>query len=107
MGHVLAGYDTSPEGELQVAGFQAGYLDEDPLVMYLMIAMLYQLGIEEIAKQRHVTAQKGLLDIDRFEEAYRRGRALKVNLLEWDPWPHMARPLAEVRDELGLSLSQG
>ena len=54
------------------------------------------------------TAQKGLLDIDRFEEAYRRGRALKVNLLEWDPWPHMAkRPLAGVRDELGLSLPQG
>jgi uncharacterized tellurite resistance protein B-like protein len=102
LGHVLSGYSTQPEGELKVAGFQAGYLDEDPLVMYLMIAMLFQLGIEPIAKARGVPAHRGLFDIDTFMEAFDRGRALRRNLLHWDPWPHMKRPLEEVRRELGV-----
>ena len=102
LGHVLAGYDTSPAGELQVAGFQAGYLDQDPLVMYLMIAFLFQLGLEPIAKARGVTAEKGMLDLETFQVAYRRGRAMTTNLIGWDPWPHMERPLDEVRAELGV-----
>lgn len=70
--------------------------------MYLMIAMLFQLAIEPLAKLRGVEAARGMLDIDRYQEAVERGRAMKVNLMDWDPWPHMARPLDEVRDELGI-----
>jgi uncharacterized tellurite resistance protein B-like protein len=102
LGHVLAGYGTEPEGELKVAGFQAGYLNEDPLVMYLMICMLFQLGIEPMAKLRGVPAYKGRLDLDTFLEAFRRGQALECNLLHWDPWPHMERKLDDVRTELGI-----
>ncbi len=101
-GHVLAGYDTSPAGELKVAGFQAGYMDEDGLAMFLMIASLFQLGIEELARARRVKAEKGMLDVDSFREAYARGRAMNTNLLTWDPWPSLERPLEEVRAELGV-----
>ena len=33
---------------------------------------------------------------------FERGKALKCNLLSWDPWPHMGRPLDDVREELGI-----
>ncbi len=102
LGHVLAGYGTDPAGELKVAGFQAGYMEEDPLVMYLMIAMLFQLGVEPIAEMRRVEPARGMLDLDTLLEAVRRGQGLRVNLLHWDPWPHMSRSLEEVRTELGV-----
>ena len=102
LGHVLGGYGTTPDQELLVAGFQAGYMDTDGLVMYLMIALMFQLAVEPVAKMRGVPAVKGALDIERFLAAVERGRAMKVSLMDWDPWPHMARPLDEVREELGL-----
>ncbi|MCX4247910.1 hypothetical protein [Paraliomyxa miuraensis] len=102
IGHVLGGYGTTPDQELLVAGFQAGYMDTDGLVMYLMIAMLFQLAIEPVAKMRGVEPVKGALDIERFLAAVQRGRAMTVSLVDWDPWPHMERPLDEVRAELGL-----
>lgn len=102
LGHVLGGYGTTPDQELLVAGFQAGYMDTDGLVMYLMIAMLFQLAVEPVAKMRGVEPVKGALDIERFLAAVERGRAMKVGLVEWDPWPHMERPIDEVREELGL-----
>jgi len=102
VGHVLGGYGTDGRSEMLVAGFQAGYLDEDPLVMYMMICMLFQLGIERIAEMRHVEPEKGQLDLDAYRIAYLRGRAMNQSILNWDPWPHMERSLDEVRTDLGI-----
>jgi uncharacterized tellurite resistance protein B-like protein len=102
LGHVIAGYGTTPDQELLVAGFQAGYMNVDGLAMYLMIAMLFQLSVEPVAKLRGVEPRRGALDIDRFMTAVARGRSLNVDLIEWDPWPHMDRPLDDVRAELGI-----
>jgi uncharacterized tellurite resistance protein B-like protein len=102
LGHVLGGYGTTADQELLVAGFQAGYMDQDGLAMYLMVAMLFQLAVEPIAKARGVAPARGMLDIDRYMEAVARGRAMNVNLLDWEPWPHMPRPLEELRAELGI-----
>ena len=102
VGHVLAGYGTTPDEELLVAGFQAGYMKTDELVMYLMIAMLFQLAVEPIARARGVEPARDMLDVDRYLDAVERGRAMNVDLLEWDPWPHMERDLDEVRAELGI-----
>ena len=102
LGHVLGEYGTTPDQELLVAGFQAGYMDGDGLVMYLMIAMLFQLAVEPLANARGVEAQKGMLDIEAFLAAVERGRGLAVDLTQWDPWPHMERPLVEIRAELQL-----
>jgi uncharacterized tellurite resistance protein B-like protein len=103
VGHVLAGYGTSPREELLVCAFQCGYMGDDGLVMYLMIAMLFQLAIEPIAKLRGVPAHRELVDVDTFMTAYERGKAMRSTLVGWDPWPHVERPLAEVRAELGVA----
>ena len=103
LGHVLGGYGTTPDQELLVAGFQAGYMHGDGLAMYLMIAMLFQLAIEPVARLRGVEPRKGQLDVVAFMQAVERGRAMQASLVGWDPWPHVARPLAEVRAELGLA----
>jgi uncharacterized tellurite resistance protein B-like protein len=102
LGHVIGGYGTTPRDELLVCAFQCGYMGDDGLVMYLMIAMLFQLAIEPVAKLRGVAAHKGLVDVDTFMAAYERGKALKRTLVGWDFWPHVERPLAEVRAEFGL-----
>jgi hypothetical protein len=103
IGHVIGGYGTDPEGELLVAGFQAGYMGEDGMIMFMMITLLFQLGIEPLAELRGVPATKHALDIETYSKAFLRGKSLNQNLMQWDPWPHMERPLAEVRAELGLA----
>ena len=48
-------------------------------------------------------AHKGLLDFEAFRAAYLRGQTCNVDLTTWDPWPHMERPLEEVRAELAIA----
>jgi uncharacterized tellurite resistance protein B-like protein len=103
LGHLLGGYGTTPDQELLVAGFQAGYMKGDGLAMYLIIAMLFQLAIEPLARLRGVEPRKGQLDVVAFMQAVERGRAMKTSLVGWDPWLHVARPLAEVQAELGVA----
>ena len=102
LGHVIAGVGTQAEEEMLVCAFQCGYMGERGLVMYVIIAMLFQLGVEPIAKLRGVEPHKRLVDVDRFQAAYETGQRLDRSLIGWDPWPHMHRPVAEVRAELGL-----
>jgi len=100
--HVLAGFDTDPKGELLTAGFQAGYMGEDGLVMFMMIACFFQLGLEPLAKLRGVPAYKGQLNVDTFRDAFVRGKHVNRNLTFWDPWPHMGQSIEIVRDGLNI-----
>lgn len=99
IGHVLAGYATDPAGETRTAGFQTGYLGEAGFFMTQFIMLQFHLGA---SIRPGIEAHRGAFELESYYRAYLRGRALKVSLLHWDPWPHMARPLAEVRAELGV-----
>ena len=100
--HIISGYGNDPKGEMLVSAFQAGYMGEDGMVMIIMISFLFQLGIEPIAKARGVDPTKNMLEIESYSKAYMRGKSLNTNLMNWDPWPHMERPVEELRAELGL-----
>lgn len=100
LGHVLAGYDTDPLGEVQMGGFEAGYMREDSFSNTLLVLFLFHLGIN-VAPGEQPPA-RGLFDLDRFIAAYRRGRAMRVDLRAWDPWPFMDQPLPKVRDYLEI-----
>src|SRR5262249_5763607 len=100
LGHVLAGYDTDPAGEAQPAAFQAGYVRHDGFMSLLSAIAQFHLGIKitPIAP-----AGVGYLDVDKVMVALSRGAACNADLSDnWDFWPHMPRPLDEVRAELGI-----
>ena len=101
IGHVLGGYPTTPQGEVQIAGLQAGYMGEDGFTMTLFIILLFHMG-QNI--RPGVEATTGMFDLDAFRKAFEAGKGMNTNLVTWDPWPHMERPLDEVRAELNLTV---
>lgn len=106
LSHVLAGYDTSPEGEIQVAAFIAGYKKVNPFYVLLVPVFLFGAGVNVTpAPQPHITgilAEPGLAE--RFIAAVERGSQVNTDLSDgWNFWPLMEVPLAEVRRRLNIS----
>ncbi|MEZ4451345.1 MAG: hypothetical protein R3B09_17835 [Nannocystaceae bacterium] len=46
LGHVLTGYTTEPEGEVEMGGFEAGYMGEDGFSVTLLVLLLFHLGAD-------------------------------------------------------------
>jgi tellurite resistance protein len=100
MTHVLAGYGTEPEEEVQVVAFIAGYRREDPFFWLFTIALQFHLGIKV---SPYSPASEGLFEPTRVMHALRRGAAMNRDISQgWDHRPHLARPLDDVRRELGI-----
>jgi hypothetical protein len=99
LGHVLTGYGTDPSGEVQMAGFEAGYMGEDGFGVVLLALFLFHLG----AELPRTGPARGKFDLDAFDAAFERGRSLAVDLRRWDVWPRMAETVESLRRELGLA----
>jgi hypothetical protein len=100
LGHVLAGYATDPQGEIQQAAFQAGFARRDGFSFLLFGILQFHLGlrITPVAK-----GYKQLFDVPRVIVALKRGASCKVDLSEgYDVFANADRPLDEVRAELGI-----
>jgi hypothetical protein len=107
--HVLAGYETTPEGELDVFAFiAASMVDERGLVLLAITLGLFQNGgIRHVAGKRIKNARSDTLaddgDVGRWVEAFRRGNLCttdvmgKVRLFE-----HKDDPLDEARERFGV-----
>jgi hypothetical protein len=104
--HVLGGYDTTPQGEHCVAGFQAGYKRVNPFYVILLPAFSFGAGVNVTPlDQPHITeilAEPGLAT--RFIEAVERGSRLNTDLSDsWDFWSLMPLPLDEARRRLNVT----
>jgi len=100
LGHVLSGYDTDPEGEIQQAAFQAGFKRQDGFFFLLFGVLQFHLGVRvtPIAQP-----QRGLFDVKRVLRAVERGAACKVDLgAGFDLFAYADLPLDRVRAELGI-----
>jgi hypothetical protein len=100
LGHVLAGYGTDPQGEIQQAAFQAGFARKDGFAVLLFGILQFHVGlrITPVAKGYH-----GLFDVPLVLSALQRGASCKVDLTQgFDVFAHQHRPLDEVRAELGI-----
>lgn len=100
LGHVLAGYGTDPQGEIQQAAFQAGFVRDNGFTFLLFGILQFHVGmrITPIAK-----SYEGLFDVPRVLEALRRGAACRVDLTRgYDLIGNKDRLLEEVRAELGV-----
>ena len=101
--HTLAGYDTSPRGELLVSTFTAAMHRKRAMAGHVLPVILsWHLGI---ALNDVAGAAKGALDPKEFWHAWARGEAVKVDLFDssWDFWAATREPIDVVRSRIGLS----
>lgn len=101
LSHVLAGYGTDPESEVEAACFQAGYRRRDPFTFVMFVLFQFHLGVQMTPAAK---ADRGRLDPDRALDAIRRGAAMNRDLTDgtWDYWAAMARPVAELHARYNL-----
>ena len=101
--HVLAGYDTSPRGELLTSVLTAAMHRSHAMSGHVLPVILsWHLGIplNEVAG-----AAKGALDPEEFWRAWARGERTTVDLFgqSWDFWAATGRPIDAVRADIGLA----
>ena len=100
IGHVLAGYSTDPQGEIQQAAFQAGFARKDGFTFLLFGILQFHLGmrITPVAK-----GYEGFFDEKKVVEALRRGAACTVDFTEaYDLFADKDVPIEDVRARLGI-----
>jgi hypothetical protein len=98
--HVLSGYDTTPEGEVQVACFSAGYRRKDPFAFVFFVLLQFHVGV----RMTPITvARTGVFDPAKALIALRRGVAMNVDLTDgWEYWPVMGEQVEELRKRYGI-----
>jgi hypothetical protein len=99
-GHILSGYDTDAEGEVQQGAFQAGFTRTDGFSFLIFVIVQFHMGLKvtPIAEPR-----TGLFDVRKVIRAVERGSAVRDDLsARWDHWAWVELPLEEVRARLGV-----
>jgi tellurite resistance protein len=93
--HVLSGYGTTPDEEVQVACFSAGFQRRDPWAFVFFVLLQFHVGI----RLTPITgARTGFFDPVKAMVAIRRGAAMTVDLNSgWDYWPVMREQVTELR----------
>jgi hypothetical protein len=104
--HVLAGYATDPFGELQVGAFTAGFVRQNPFHVALLPLLVFcaDINVTPIPHDTgdHLFSQAGVAE--GFLHAFERGSKVPRDLSDhWDFWPELARPIDDVRRELGIA----
>jgi len=100
LGHVLSGYSTQPEGEIQQAAFQAGFVRTDGFAFLFFGIVQFHLGFKMTPV---ADAEVGYFDVEKVMTAVARGAELRADLSDgWDFWAHAAQPLVQLRAELGM-----
>lgn len=93
--HVLSGYGTAPEEEVQVACFSAGFQRREPWLFVFFVLLQFHVGIRMTPI---TTARTGMFDPLKAMIAIRRGAAMNIDLNNgWDYWPVMGEQVEELR----------
>ena len=104
--HVLGGYGTEPEGEVQVAAFSAGFMRERPFYLILFSLLIYSSGINMRPTADGFTTV-GVLGkpgvAERMFAAIERGAQVTLDLSDkWDYWSCVELPVDEVRRRFNI-----
>lgn len=82
--HVLSGYGTDPEGEVQVACFSAGFQRREPWFFVFFVLLQFHLGIRMTPITK---ARTGFFHPEKALMALQRGAAMNVDLNDgWYYW---------------------
>jgi len=105
--HVLAGYDTSPSGEMKAGAFQAGFTTHDcDFFTALFGLIIHTAGINLTPFEMPVLLGRIGQDQLALEvlHALERGAAMNTDLgADWDFWDDVERPIDEVRARMGIA----
>ena len=111
--HVLAGYDTTPEGEIDVFSFIAASMPDDRGVVLLAFTLgLFQNGsIHHVGGKRIPNIRTDTLSdpqaIDRMIDALRRGHACTADVMgSLDLFAHRDELLTDVRARFAIPLAE-
>lgn len=100
IGHVLAGHDTTPLGEIQQGSFQGGNRREDGFFFIQFVILQFHHGIRITPV---APPQVGHFDPEKVLWAIHRGATCQVDIThQWNYWPLMSLPLQEARAKCGL-----
>lgn len=104
--HVLGGYGTDPEGEVQVAAFTAGFKQKTPIFIVLFAVLIFSTGVNMRPTSEDFTTV-GVLGkpgmAERLFAAIERGAQVNQDLSDkWDYWAYADLPLDEVRRRLNI-----
>lgn len=100
--HVLAGYDTSPRGELLTSVVTAAMHPHHAMSGHVLPVILsWHLGIP---LNQVAGAAKGALDPQEFWQAWARGERISIDLFDpaWNFWSAAQQQLQTVRRDVGL-----
>jgi hypothetical protein len=93
--HVLGGYQTSSIEETQIASFQSGMLDKDPIFGLLFMLAQFHIGVQITPI---TPAEKGTAVPELMMAAFVRGTQVNRNMcVDWIPQEDFARTLPELR----------
>jgi len=104
---VLTGYDTSPEGEMKNAAFQAGYTQDDhDFFVWLFSIVLHTTGVNLLPFPIEVLPGRigqDDLAVDILREL-KRGTRMKLDLGDgWSCWEYVELPIEVARERLGVA----
>ena len=99
--HVLGGYGTEPEGEVEVAAFTAGFKRTRPFYVVLFAVLIFSAGVNVRPSAEDFTTL-GVLGkpgmTERMFAAIERGAQVNLDLSDkWDYWAYAGLPLEEAR----------
>ena len=103
--HVIGGYTTDPDGELQVLAFSMGLFPEHALLIAIPPLMQFQVGIADPLAGNVAPKLKDQLSAPSFAAALERGANVvgPIKDMHWDFWTWINRPLEDVRRDLNVS----
>ena len=101
--HVLSGFNTDMDGEVNIAAFQAGMSrTEYGWEMLMEMILDYHLGLH-FTTAGFVEPGRGHFHPEEVLKGYERGLGCSVDLIaDWDYWAVMDQPLAALRDRYGI-----
>ncbi len=102
--HVLSGYGTTPEEEVQIACFSAGFQRRDPFTFVFFVLLQFHMGIRMTPITK---AHTNFFNPEKAMIALRRGAAMNMDLNNgWDYWPVMGEQVEELRKRYNILPSE-
>jgi hypothetical protein len=100
VGHILAGNDTTPLGEIQQGSFQGGNRREDGFAFVQFVLLQFHQGVKVTPA---TAAAVGNFDPRKVLWAIHRGARCNVDIThQWNFWPLMPLPIEQARARCGL-----